>query len=476
MYVSPEWQMHYRRQFDAKSLDEVAETSCDFLFFTDFRSSEQMLIENKIYNRASDPIFEVAQKIGVARKVEIIKSAVGINANTQYDTDFILPSFHRTIGHASLVDIPHNLSAQASAILPEIGITDNDVKDCIEWFFAQYRFYRQLLERYSPKIVFFLNFDAHYALIHAAKELGIMAVDLQHGVQAGWAPIYNHWQYIPRGGYDLWPDIFWVWGEYDAEKLHSALGVPTIVGGYPWLDRQRELIRETPPKIFTKVTAKRLMLEQIAEEKLATAKRVLEQMEAKELTADTLVLEKATAEETSADKWVLQQAALEEVVREVKIGLISLQDQPNFPNLFQQIIEKTSDRIVWVIRRHPKHKSISLTQLKGKAFFDSSLDKTSFLTLIDEVDINLTECSTSVIDADYVGVPSVVVGRQGLENYEDFIEAGSVYHIETADDFMEQLDDILEAPKKHRMNVVDNSRTEEALRTLLKEAHARSDY
>jgi hypothetical protein len=53
----------------------------------------------------------------------------------------------------------------------------------------------------------------------AAHRLGIPVVDLQHGVQGHGHPAYAGWSPPPAGGYEVFPDRFWVWGEWDAESL-----------------------------------------------------------------------------------------------------------------------------------------------------------------------------------------------------------------------------------------------------------------
>lgn len=410
MYISEDWQQHYKKQLPAKTLDELDVDSLDFLFFTNLRGTEQTMVNNHIYNRITDPIYEVASKLGKAKKVEVIKSIGEVHPKRIHDADLILPPLLRKIGYATLTEAPKDFVTRVNQLLPEAKFTDKNYNDCIEWFFHQRDFYTELLQRYNPKVIFFVGFDYHYALVSAAKALGIHSVDLQHGVQAGWSPVYNHWQVVPREGYEMLPDTFWVWGDYDARKVvdnFDCNSVDAIVGGFPWLDRQSDFLLEKQPESLNKI---------------------------------------------SKDK---------------KIGLLTLQDQTEFPQLFERIIHKTAAQIQWVIKRHPKHKKINLSRIKGKALFGKDYDQVSFLTLIRTANIHLTECSTAVIEADYFGVPSVVTGEQGILNYSDFIDQGTVHHVETADEFVEQLESYLDTVEKSQMSVVDNSATESALKQLL---------
>jgi hypothetical protein len=428
-YVSSDWQAHYKRQISPKTLDEMPEEHHDFLFFTNIRGTEQTRFEGKIYNRITDPVFEVAQTLGAAKKVEVIKSTGEIWPHRMHDVDLILPPMLRKVGNAPLTGRPSNFVDHVNKVIPEAKFDEKSYNDCLEWFFHQRDFYTEVLRKYNPKVVFFVGFDYHLALICAAKSLGIKTVDLQHGVQSGWSPVYSHWQAVPHDGYSMLPDVFWVWGDYDARKIRDTFGsepdicgIKALVGGFPWLDRQQILMDEDVPEKLQKL-AMNIPTQQNSE------------------------------------------APTDQVNK--KLGLLTLQDQTVFPKLFAEIIKKTSDKMDWIVKRHPKHRNINLSSVKQNALYGTAIDDVSFLTLIRATDIHLTECSTAVIEADYLGVPSVVTGEQGLLNYQDFINDGTVYHVDNADDFNERLDDFLTSGGESRMNVVDNSNVERTLRTLL---------
>jgi hypothetical protein len=79
----------------------------------------------------------------------------------------------------------------------------------------------------------------------AAHRLGIPAVDLQHGIQGSGHPAYAGWSPPPAGGYEVFPDRFWVWGEWDAESLiqsnPGAIDPADVsVAGHRWLSSWRE--------------------------------------------------------------------------------------------------------------------------------------------------------------------------------------------------------------------------------------------
>lgn len=488
LYVSRDWQQHYTAQLPVKTLETLPEENLDFLFFTNLRGTEQTRIDGRIYNRITDPVFEVARTLGSAKKVEVIKAVGEIWPHREHDVELVLPPMLRKVGYTALTDRPKDFLDRVYKLLPEAKFDEKSYNDCVEWFFHQRDFYLQLLQRYNPKVVFFVGFDYHYALVCAAKELGIETVDLQHGVQAGWSPVYNHWQAVPYQGYGLLPDTFWVWGEYDAGKIRNTFGnnpdicgVRPLVGGFPWLDRQQDFVNEALPEPLLKLQQQLEQEAQEQEQLLAqqeiTAEAVLvtesAQSDQKAVEAE-LVSEQSQPDQQSIEVDAPEQVVVADAVEapvEIKpvrkVALLTLQDQTVFPPLFAQIIEQSANRLAWLIKRHPKHQNIDLSAIKGKALYGKAFDSVSFLTLIGAADIHLTECSTAVIEADYFGVPSVVTGEQGILNYSDFIEQGTVQHVESANAFNERLDDILAAGGESRMGVVDNTTLEQALRNLL---------
>jgi len=416
MYISPEWRRHYSAVADVQDIVDIAAEPCDFLFFTNLRGTEQTKIDGKIYNRITDPVFEVAKTIGKSKKVEIVKS-IGTVAASRFrfhPVDLLYPPELRKIGYFELLNFPENFLPRVQQFLPDIKVAIEQLRGELEFFFHQRDLYVEILKKYQPKIVFFVGFDYYYALVLAAKSLGIKTVDLQHGVQAGWSPVYNNWQALPVAGYGMLPDYFWVWGGYDEAKIKENFPVPgvqPIIGGFPWLERQKGFFSD-----------------------------------------DGNALEKFKRKNEN----------------DPLVGLITLQDQTEFPLLFSEIITMTAGKMRWIIKRHPKHLNINLKMVSGKSHHGKFFDDLSFVVLLKVVDIHLTECSTSVIDADYFGIPSVVTGIQGMLNYQDFIDKKQVLHVNSAQEFVERLPALLASKGASRMGVIDNDgTTERALRTLL---------
>ena len=81
------------------------------------------------------------------------------------------------------------------------------------------------------------NYYAPYGMAFnlACRELGLPVVDIQHGVAGDANVAYGRWRRMPPGGYALLPSAFWCWTAADAAAVEHW-GATGIVGGNPMLD------------------------------------------------------------------------------------------------------------------------------------------------------------------------------------------------------------------------------------------------
>jgi hypothetical protein len=85
---------------------------------------------------------------------------------------------------------------------------------------------------------------AGFAFVLAAARLGVPSVDIQHGATGELHPGYANWRRVPRGGFRLLPSWFWAWSGEDAavvDQWASSQQQPhrSIVGGHPFLEAWR---------------------------------------------------------------------------------------------------------------------------------------------------------------------------------------------------------------------------------------------
>ncbi len=119
---------------------------------------------------------------------------------------------------------------------PEVGRELRAVETCA-------RLFEGWLERARPRA---LVLDCWYGreamgAAMAAHALRIPVIDLQHGIQGRTHPLYAGFGPPPEGGYEVFPDRFWVWGAGDAESLVAsnpgAIGPDAVrVVGHRWLE------------------------------------------------------------------------------------------------------------------------------------------------------------------------------------------------------------------------------------------------
>ena len=99
--------------------------------------------------------------------------------------------------------------------------------------------YEYFLKKIKPKVVFITSYynKENFSIIIACKKLNIKVVDIQHG---GFEPshfMYTNWHKIPKKGYDLLPNFFWVWGKnqmIEKNFLRNNSPHSYILGGKPW--------------------------------------------------------------------------------------------------------------------------------------------------------------------------------------------------------------------------------------------------
>jgi len=359
----------------------------DFLFFSNLNSTDHVDVGGKIYNRLVDPLYESAKKIGSARKVEIIKAASpAIDKIRRYHNIpvCIIPPYIYKYGFSDAVNLPKKFVQNLQQKIPFIGFTEERISAFFDWHLHMLDFYRDLLSKFNPKVIFFHPFYYYTPLIAAARERGIKTVDIQHGAMVGYNTVfYDNWQETPQSGYQALPDYFLVWSELEAQHLEQMFSHVTndfthraLVSGYPWLDYDLPQDKKT-----------RNQLQRIEKFIKAGTKSVL----------------------------------------------VTLQRDSLIPKNVESIITSSGEDVRWIIRRHPKGNEFSSPVKKMKnVMFGSDVDAVELRDLFKIVDYNFTDGSSTVLEADYFGVYSFVYGSEGVMNYQDLIESGPVGLIPSA--------------------------------------------
>ena len=410
-YISYDMIEEYRRYRGMKSAADLPAKSIDFLFFVNLNSVDLNETENGFYNRLTDPIYRAACKIGTAEKIEIIKaSSPGVFKREKYvyPATAIVPEYVSETGNFNRAEYPNDLTARLNKSIPFMQFTSEQICTWVDWQIHMMNFFKRILEKYAPKVVFCHPYYYYAPLILAARQMGIRVVDLQHGMMAGENTLsYDNWQEIPPEGYHALPDYFWVWGQQEYNRLWDVFdsGKPNrprpIVGGYPWIDMSQEI---SPPDAVSQLDRE-----------------------------------------------------LARFPHKRKV-LVTLQIFAELPPVIRELINRTQDEVLWIVRHHPKTRTkLSPKQFGSNVHISDAADSIVLSSLFPKVDLHFSETSTSVIEADYFGVYNYICSEGGLANYGNYIKAGLAGYC-TNDNVAEIIQEIREGAifdKKPRLNYIN---------------------
>lgn len=114
-------------------------------------------------------------------------------------------------------------------------------------FLIERDFYIKLISSIQPNNVFTTcYYGRKMAFISAAKSLNVKTIDIQHGVQGELHAAYGRWNNVPKSGYCMLPDAFWVWSKNDEQAISAWSSSLTqnmpdvVVTGNPWLIKWKQ--------------------------------------------------------------------------------------------------------------------------------------------------------------------------------------------------------------------------------------------
>lgn len=230
--------------------------------------------------------------------------------------------------------------------------------------------FHEALSRARPAVGLFTGYYSAEAMafILACRELGIRTVEVQHGVQGPWHFAYARWHQVPVGGYELLPEIFWTWDEHArsviAEWADGTGGAHrAICGGNPCLS--------LPPSVSEPTAA-------------PGATRVL-------FTAQAF------------------------------FGL---------PPAILDAMAASPAGWHWWVRVHPQYwetREPIRQALQARGLRNWSIDDASdapMATVLAASDVHVTEFSSSVLEAEALGVPSVVVHPKARDLFDAQLASG----------------------------------------------------
>ena len=374
-----------KKKYRALDIEDIKPTdyNIDFLFMVVTNASETVrLPDGSYYHRMTDPFYEIASEVGSALKMEMLRVKsphLERSRNYYHKAQYVMAPIPSPRDDHLRMEYPIGLLKRLNRRIPSLYYTHSTFRKFINWEMYTRDYYIDLLRRVRPRVLLLNGFHYQAPLISAAHYLRIATVDIQHGIQVGYNPLYNDWEEMPAEGYQAVVDTFFVWGEKEADsikKVFKGTKHAPVVTGFPWLTRQLEL---TPP------------LEEEYKEKFSPYR--------------------------------------------VK-GLLIMQNQGNVPLIYKELIRKSPADYLWIVRHHPKGSRFQLEDF-GPArhhnlLLDPYFDQIVLAQLFQHVDIVVSEGSTVAIEADHAGLYNFVFGDKGYQNYTQEVDKGSFFHIKKA--------------------------------------------
>ncbi|MCM0083486.1 hypothetical protein L4X63_18020 [Geomonas sp. Red32] len=228
----------------------------------------------------------------------------------------------------------------------------------------------------------------------AARRVGVVTVDLQHGVQGRDHHGYSGWAKVPPVPYEVVPDLFWCWGEEQkrtllAENEAFAAQCDVAVCGNLWLNKWH-------------------------------TDGDLGGEEGGELARSTAGFEKTI--------------------------LVTLQTPGEFTDFIVEAVRESPPGWFWLLRFHPAtpeaeraHFEEKLQSVRRANFETEQASRMAMYALMQLSDVQVTGYSTSAQEALFFGIPTVTVTANGASALKGLVDAGIVLHVETLQELFEAL-------------------------------------
>jgi hypothetical protein len=229
----------------------------------------------------------------------------------------------------------------------------------------------------------------------AARRLGIVSVDLQHGFQGAEHDAYSGWVKIPSTGYEIVPDAFWCWGKNQASQLMEnnpafAKQCKALVCGNLWLNKWRY----SDCSYFGKDCERIVKL-------AATHKKTI---------------------------------------------LVTLQHGGEFTELIIDAVTQSPDEWLWLLRFHPatpqaerSHFESRLGAMSRTNFEHELSSRMALYALMQQSNVHVTGHSTCAQEALCFGVPTVTITGNGASAYKEFIDGGTMRYAGSAPDLLQAI-------------------------------------
>ncbi|RPA68088.1 hypothetical protein EF405_10435 [Cyclobacteriaceae bacterium YHN15] len=339
-------------------------------------STHRVLFNSQYINRYYQLILEYLQKKNIHYEIFEYQGLVNQNLDAEYIYK-ILPLFKKKHSLSYLMNDP-GFRSFLEVLKKETGIETEDflvgLKQGVENIDSWANLYGYIFNKTKAKYTIGLCYYSNpmFGMNLAAKRMGVISIDFQHGTQG---PLHFAYTFTkkPVGGYNILPNQFWCWDEESADHLKSwILHDHTVkIVGNPWI----KFIAE-------------------------------QQFDEYHLPIDKPII------------------------------LFTHQPlKPILDSYLLETIKSTKNKYHWWIRVHPRVSSQEYDELKALisewGLNDSiELNKSSIYPLpylLNQVSVHISKYSGSVIEGVLQRTPSIILEEIGVNSFRNYIDSKYVY-------------------------------------------------
>lgn len=262
--------------------------------------------------------------------------------------------------------------------------------------------------------------DVLMAATCAAQRLGIISVDIQHGVINDYHAAYGSWKNTPTDGYPSLPSIFACWDKYSADVIH---------------------------KWATKVTGHQTIV-----------------------TGNFNFVQAFNNQKEKLERFSLLVASKDSTMNIT----VTLSQGFGLSSLIEQTMSQSPEEWCWWIRFHPSTKEEEKIEVMNKlqnSTANYEIEHSSNYPLaivLAATDAHLTMFSSSVIEADLLHKPTIFCNALSETYYHEYVSSGKAQVLLSPEAIIKELERISRRDKSFSVDRLESN--EKELIELLRES------
>ena len=383
----------------------------DVVFLTD-SSAKRMKLDDRWYDSFIDPIIDHYEQANITYHTfessqRFLFRYPGIRHSEPIIFEMILYYLRSLLFVRKIHFNQEFLDAYSHyrGILEEMGLGEHviglrELQFEVSYISQLVSYFHRELEKIKPRLVFMVPYNGYSgkALTYVCNKLSIISIDIQHGVQGDYHPAYSSFTNLPRKAFNTLPKVFLTWSETERNNINKWAAktdsIRTMVLGnlYEEIFRSNNICSRHFDRLFGK-----------------------------------------TYHAYKSKLYVL----------------ISLIWDHYLPSEFRKLLLESPEQYFYLIRFHPSttihERRIVERELKKLGTNNYEIDNASHLPLysvLRNVRFNITQRSSTVIEATKYGVISIITDKIGMAYYQEFITANKAYYCGPDEDIMTLLNNL----------------------------------